>query len=108
MSHGLLPAPVLPAVMLLLTTGNVQLDHTVMLVGHPCRGTLEVSHLVHLSGLKTKQQPQGSEAAVCGGTAWVARSAGLRDVRGWPQPQAGGHPGHQTDGAAAAKVVLTR
>ena len=94
--------------MLLLTSGMGLLDHTVMLVGHPCRGTLEVSLMVHFSGLKTKQQPQGTEAAVCGGTAWVARSAGLRDVRGWPQPQAGGHPGHQADGAAATKVVLTR
>lgn len=94
--------------MLCLTTGMGLLDHTVMLVGHPCNGALEVSRLVHLSGLKTKQQPQGTEAAVCGGTVWVARSAGLRDVFGWPQPQASGHPGHQADGAAATKVVLTR
>ena len=94
--------------MLLLNTGMGLLDHTVMLVGHPGRGTLEVGLLVHFSGLKTKQQPQGTEAAVCGGTACAARSAGLRDVFGWPQPQAGGHPGHQADGAAATNVVLTR
>lgn len=94
--------------MLRLTTGMGLLDRTVMLVGHHGRGTLEVSILVNFSGLKTKQQPQGTEDAVCGGTAWVARSAGLRDVFGWPQPQAGGHPGHQADGAAATKVVLTR
>lgn len=79
-----------------------------ILLWHPGRGTLEGSLHVHFSGLKTKQQPQGTEAAVCGGTAWVARSAGLRDVRGWPQPQAGDHPGHQADGAAATNVVLTR
>lgn len=42
------------------------------------------------------------------GSAWVARSAGMRDVRGWPQIQADGHSGRQAAGEAATKVVLTR